>query len=173
MVGRSGRNQRLYKAPRYTSNYPAGHAEYPVKNMATVSNATTASPERPNPWVSLWRTMIRFDTAKLAPWIALRSAIGMTLPLALSVAFGNPAAGTVAATGALNVSFTDGADPYFQRGGRMLVASFVSAIAVFIGGICSHHDIVAIVVTLVWAFAAGMLVLNTAAGDIGLISLVT
>lgn len=97
----------------------------------------------------------------------------MTLPLALSVAFGNPAAGTVAATGALNVSFTDGADPYVQRGGRMLVASFVSAIAVFIGGICSHHDTVAIIVTLIWAFAAGMLVLNTAAGDIGLISLVT
>ena len=141
--------------------------------MATMSNATAASPEKPNPWVALWRTMIRFDTAKLAPWIALRNGIGMTLPLAVSVALGNPAAGTVAATGAFNVSFTDGTDPYFQRGGRMLVASFVSAIAVLIGGLCSHHDVVAIVVTLVWAFAAGMLVLNTAAGDIGLISLVT
>jgi uncharacterized membrane protein YccC len=141
--------------------------------MATVSNATTASPEQPDPWVSLWRTMIRFDTAKLAPWIALRNVIGMTVPLALSVALGNPAAGTVAATGALNVSFTDGTDPYFQRGGRMLAASFVGAIAVLVGGLCGHNDAVAIVLTMIWAFAAGMLVLNTAAGDIGLISLVT
>jgi uncharacterized membrane protein YccC len=141
--------------------------------MATVSNATTASPEKPDPWISLWRTMIRFDTAKLAPWIALRNAIGMFVPLAISVALGNPAAGTVAATGALNVSFTDGTDPYFQRGGRMLASSFFGALAVLIGGLCGQVDGIAIFVTLVWAFAAGMLVLNTAAGDIGLISLVT
>ena len=30
------------------------------------------------------------------------------------------------ATGALNVSYSDGSDPYFRRGGRMLLANLLA-----------------------------------------------
>ena len=56
----------------------------------------------------------------------------------------------------------------------MLAGTTFGAIAVFIGTLLGHHDVAAITLTLVWAFAAGMLVaVDTAAADIGLISLVT
>ena len=78
------------------------------------------------------------------------------------------------ATGALNVSLSDGSDPYFRRGGRMLLASSVGAIAVVVGGLFGSHREAGIILATLWAFAAGMLVaLDNAAGDIGLISLVT
>ena len=78
------------------------------------------------------------------------------------------------ATGAFNVSFSDGSDPYFRRGGRMLTATAMGAIAVVIGSLLGSHDAAAITLAALWAFAAGMLVaFDNAAGDIGLISLVT
>jgi uncharacterized membrane protein YccC len=80
----------------------------------------------------------------------------------------------VVATGALNVSYSDGTDPYFRRGGRMLMASLIASIAVVIGGLVGSHHTLAIALATAWAFAAGMLVaLDNAAADIGLISLVT
>lgn len=122
----------------------------------------------------MWRTLVRFDAAKVTPWIALRNTIGIAAPLAAAVAIGNPAAGTVMATGALNVSFSDGSDPYFRRGGRMLLASAMGAIAVVVGSSLGSQHAAGIVLATGWAFAAGMLVaLDNAAADIGLISLVT
>ncbi len=122
----------------------------------------------------LWRSVTRFDAEKVAPWIALRSALGVTVPLAVSTAFGAASAGLVISTGALNVSFSDGRDPYLQRAGRMLAASALGALGVLAGGLCSRSDAVAVAVSTVWAFAAGMLVaLDTAAADIGLVSLIT
>jgi uncharacterized membrane protein YccC len=122
----------------------------------------------------LWRTITRFDREKLAPVVGARNAIGVSIPLVVAVWLGNPAAGTAASTGALNVAFTDGSDPYFRRAGRMLSASAVGAIAVFLGAVCGNHHMLAVCITAAWAFAAGMLVsLDSAAADIGLISLVT
>lgn len=131
-------------------------------------------PEKPDPWGSLWRTITRYDAAKIEPHIALRTAFGISLPLAAAVVLGNPAAGVIAATGALNVSFSDGSDPYSRRAGRMLTATALGSVAVVVGGLCGHSDVVTILITTAWAFAAGMMVaLDNAAADIGLISLVT
>lgn len=128
----------------------------------------------PNAWTSLWETMVRFDSAKVTPWIALRNTVGIALPLALAVAVGNPAAGTIVATGALNVSFSDGSDPYIRRGGRMLIATVVASTAVVVGATVGQYGAFGIVLAAAWAFFAGMLVaLDNSAGDIGLISLVT
>ena len=143
------------------------------REMASALSGPSA-PEKPDPWVALWRVMTRFDRAKIAPSIALRNAIGISLPLAVAVALGNPTLGTIAAMGALNVSGSDGSDPYQQRAGRMLAASVAGAIAVCIGGLTGGNDAVFVSLATGWAFAAGMLVaLDSAAADIGLISLVT
>ena len=106
--------------------------------------------------------------------MALRNAIGIAAPLAIGVALGNPAASTLAATGALNVSFSDGSDGYAQRAARMFTAAIVCSAAIVIGSLAGHDGMVAVAVATAWALVAGMLVaVGTTAGDIGLISLVT
>src|SRR5260370_26377379 len=92
------------------------------------------------PGVSLasafWSTITRFDRALLKPAMALRNALGVALPLAAGVALGNAPGGAMAATGALDVAFSDGTDPYLHRGRRMLSAAFFVALAVFAGRLC-------------------------------------
>jgi uncharacterized membrane protein YccC len=105
--------------------------------------------------------------------MGLRNALGIVLPLAVAVDLGYPASGLVAATGALNVAAADGEDSYRQRGARMLASSVIGAAAVMIGALSAPNEIAAAVIGVLWAFAAGLVVcLGTAAGDIGMISLV-
>jgi uncharacterized membrane protein YccC len=118
--------------------------------------------------------VIRFQAAKVTPWVALRNTIGLALPLIAGVATGQIAGGLAMATGALNVSYSDSYDPYLQRARKMLGASFFVALAVFAGALSGHHNTSAVLVAAVWAFAAGMIVaLSQAAADVGTISLVT
>jgi uncharacterized membrane protein YccC len=132
------------------------------------------SSERPDAWSAFWRTVIRFQSDKLTPWLALRNALGVALPLAAGVALGQVAVGLAIATGALNVSFSDGQEPYAQRARRMLAASGLVGLAVFAGELAGHHAAAAVLVATGWAFAAGMMVsLSTTAADLGVISLVT
>ncbi|HYI92184.1 MAG TPA: FUSC family protein [Bryobacteraceae bacterium] len=141
--------------------------------MASPST-TTNFPEKPSSGAALWDTITRFDTSKIEPLIAFRNAVGLTVPLALAVAFGNPTAGTIATTGALSVAFSDGSDPYIRRAKRMLTATIFVSLAIFIGALSGRNDLVAIVLVTTWAFAAGMLIaIDSAWADIGLISLVT
>ena len=125
-------------------------------------------------WASFWETVFRFQMDKLSPWLAVRNTVGVALPLVVGVALGQVPAGLAMATGALNVSFSDGQEPYRQRGRRMLAASMVVAFALFAGTLSGHHNFAAVMIAALWAFAAGMMVaLSTTAGDLGTISLVT
>ena len=132
--------------------------------------------DAPNPpaWAALFQILRKFESAKLAPWVALRNATGVVVPLGIGVALGQIPTALVAATGALNVSFSDSDDPYQQRAKRMLASSFVVGIAVFLGASFGRSHSAAVIMATLWAFAAGMLVaLSTAAADIGVVSLVT
>jgi uncharacterized membrane protein YccC len=125
-------------------------------------------------WTSFWQTVARFDTGNLNPWLAFRNTLGIAIPLATGVALGAVSGGLAVATGALNVSFSDGQEPYRLRARRMLAASALVALAVFAGALCGNSSVAAVVVVTAWAFAAGMLVaLSTTAADLGVISLVT
>src|SRR5690242_5208185 len=88
----------------------------------------------PHGWAALWQTVTRVQRDKLDPGIALRNSIGITLPVAFGVATGAVGTGLAIATGALNVAFTDSHVPYPQRLRRMLLASVMVGLAVFIGG---------------------------------------
>lgn len=124
-------------------------------------------------WTVLWNTVKRVETAKIVPWIALRNTIGVTIPLILGVMSGRLSAGLVMALGALNVSFSDGKDPYRQRARRMLLASVFCAIAVIVGSATGRNPIATTIVAAAWAFAVGMMVaLGPAPGDIATVSLV-
>jgi hypothetical protein len=106
--------------------------------------------------------------------MALRNAIGVAIPLAAGLLAHNAGGGVLGATGALNVCFSDGTDPYRQRARRMLAASFFVSLAVFAGRLAGHDHALAITLEAVFAFAAGMLVaLGQTPADIGTITLVT
>jgi uncharacterized membrane protein YccC len=150
--------------------------------MVSTETKTTIEPVRPeieqakkpSAWSAFWQNVIRFQAAKVTPWVALRNTIGLALPLIAGVATGQVAGGLAMATGALNVSYSDSYDPYLQRARKMLAASFFVALAVFAGALSGHHNTSAVLVAAVWAFAAGMMVaLSQAAADVGTISLVT
>jgi uncharacterized membrane protein YccC len=123
---------------------------------------------------AFWQLLTYFDSTKLTPFQGLRNAIGVALPLVVGYAIGMPRGGLVVASGALNVSYSDGSDPYLERAKRMLAASALCAMAVFAGAISGRHTLFAVMVATVWAFAAGMFVaVGGAAPNIGVISLVT
>ena len=107
---------------------------------------------------TFWKTVTRLDWSKVAPWMALRNAIGVALPLAVGTAIRNPGGGLIMSLGALNVSFSDGSDPYLHRARRMLAASLFCALAVFWGGLIGRIHLLAVAVAAVVAFIAGMMV---------------
>ena len=130
---------------------------------------------RPNTWAALWRSIKRIDRGKVnkVP-IAFRNSIAVAVPLAIGIAIGNALGGVAVATGALNVSYSDGVDPYAHRARRMMAWSVIGAIAVFTGSISAPDHWASTLITMAWAFVAGMqLAISPRAGDLGLNTLVT
>ncbi|MDQ1469710.1 MAG: hypothetical protein QOJ99_1190 [Bryobacterales bacterium] len=126
------------------------------------------------PLTAFWRTLTRYESAKIVPEIAVRNTIGFITALILGTVIGGPTAGVVAGTGALNAAFSDSRDPYPLRARRMLLAAVLIGIAVTIGSLSGHTYATAVIAATLWAFGAGMLVaLGTTAGDLGVITLVT
>ncbi len=134
---------------------------------------TSPRDSKPSQWVAFWQSVARFQADKVTPWLALRNALGIALPLAVGAAAGATSSGVVMSTGALNVAFSDNFDPYSRRGRRMFLASVIVGVAVFAGTVSGNHPASAVAVETWWSFAAGLLVaLNTTAADIGVMSLV-
>jgi uncharacterized membrane protein YccC len=127
----------------------------------------------PDAWSSFWRSVVKFQTSKINPWIALRNTIGVVTPLLIGAAVGQLGAGLIASTGALQVAFRDSDGPYRDRARLMLAASVIAGVTVCVGALGGNHAAGAVALAVVWAFATGMLVsLGQAAGDLGLMSLV-
>jgi uncharacterized membrane protein YccC len=109
----------------------------------------------------------------MQPQLALRNTIGVILPLIVGYVLAMPRGGLAMASGALNVSYSDGSDPYAQRAKRMLASTVWCSIAVLLGGLTGHHNVAAIAIVTIWTFIAGLLVsLGTTAADVGVISTV-
>jgi uncharacterized membrane protein YccC len=141
---------------------------------AAGGTATIAAGQHESAAQSFWQVLTKFDKSKISAYRALRNACGVGLPLIAGYAVGMPRGGLVVASGALNVSYSDGSDPYARRAKRMVTSATICAIAVFAGAISGPHTALAIAMATFWAFAAGMFVaLGTTAGDLGVISLVT
>jgi uncharacterized membrane protein YccC len=132
-----------------------------------------ADTPEPRPTTAFWRTVTRLDKGKVNIWMAFRNAVGVAMPLGIGIAVGQSLGAVAVTTGALNVSFSDGVDPYVQRARRMLAWSFLGAVAVFTGSVTGKYHWAAIFVAAAWAFAAGMLVsISSRAADLGLNTLV-
>jgi hypothetical protein len=72
---------------------------------------------------SFWRILRRFDSSKLQPYLGLRNAAGVVLPLIVGYGQGMPRGGLAVASGALNVWYSDGSDGYATRAKRMFLSS--------------------------------------------------
>ncbi len=142
--------------------------------MSLQTDSVTASSLAASTPVALWRTVTRLEKGKInGAWIAFRNASAVALPLAIGIALVNPLAAVAITTGALNVSYSDGRDPYAQRARRMLTWSTLGAVAVFVGSVTGQYHWAAILVVAAWAFVGGMFVaVSTRAGDLGLNTLV-
>jgi uncharacterized membrane protein YccC len=124
--------------------------------------------------VTFWNTVIRFERSKVTPWIGLRNALGVALPLIVGAAIGQTAGGLLTAIGALNVSYSDGVEPYRQRARRMLAASCFGALAVGAGGLLSRDHLLPVPLAAVCAFAAGMMAaVGETPSNIGVMTLAT
>jgi uncharacterized membrane protein YccC len=124
--------------------------------------------------VTLWHTVIRFERSKVNPWIGLRNSLGIALPLILGAALGQMAGGLLMAIGALNVSYSDGVEPYRQRARRMLGATCFGALAVGAGGLLGREHLLLVALAALCAFAAGMMVaVGQTSSDIGGMALAT
>jgi uncharacterized membrane protein YccC len=124
--------------------------------------------------VTFWNTVIRLERSKVTPWIGLRNALGVALPLIVGAAIGQTAGGLLTAIGALNVSYSDGVEPYRQRARRMLAASCFGALAVGAGGLLSRDHLLPVPLAAVCAFAAGMMAaVGEAPSNIGVMTLAT
>jgi uncharacterized membrane protein YccC len=149
-------------------------AELKPASVLPPPDAKTTPPVRSDASYAFWQILTHFDSTKVSPYRAFRNAIGVVLPLIAGYALEMPRGGLVVASGALNVSYSDGSDPYRARAKRMFASSLVCALAVFAGAISGKHLIIAIALATVWAFIAGMFVaIGGAAPDLGVISLVT
>ena len=123
--------------------------------------------------MSIRAQLTYFDRGKIQPFVGLRNAIGLAIPLGAATAAGEPFYGLLGSLGAMNAALSDGSDPYLPRGGRMLAASALGAVAIAAGAIAGSHPVAAGSLILIWCLGAGLLVaLDQAAADIGLLSLV-
>jgi uncharacterized membrane protein YccC len=171
-------NENMEAGSELAPSENAGDARIDAPSEAAQSEAAPSQtkPTEPpalNKWQTFWQGVLHVDTGKMDPWIAVRNAIGVALPLAVGIAVGMPLGGLAVASGALNVSYSDGHDPYKQRARRMLAASVLCAVAVMAGGLVGHHNVAAVALITVWAFGSGMAVAAGPTGEsLGVISLV-
>jgi uncharacterized membrane protein YccC len=128
---------------------------------------------RMRPLQALWQIVTHVDRGKINVAQALRNTLGVVAPLMVGQMMGMPRGGLAMASGALNVSYSDGSDPYEKRAKRMLASTIWCSIAVLLGGLTAHSNVESVAMATAWAFIAGMLVaLGTTAADVGVISTV-
>jgi uncharacterized membrane protein YccC len=139
-----------------------------------VESGAKGASERTATLAAFWQVVVKLDRSKINTWIAFRNTIAVAIPLGVGLALQEPLGAVAVASGALNVSYSDGYDPYAQRARRMLAWSMLGAVAVFVGSVTGAVSWLAVLVAVCWAFGAGLASsVSTRAGDLGLNTLVT
>src|SRR4051794_12105981 len=124
-------------------------------------------------WSAFWRTLTKVEHNKIISRIAFRNAVAVALPLCIGIAIHDPAGGVAVSTGALNVSYSDGTDPYKNRARRMMTWTLLGGFAVFVGSLTGSISWLAVIITAGWAFLAGLATsITPKSGDLGLNTLV-
>src|SRR5260221_4236058 len=115
-------------------------SESKVASAQLAPPASQAAPAHEGAARAFWGVLTRFESSKLAPYMALRNSIGVLLPLVAGVALNMPRGGVVVASGALNVAYSDRNYPYAQRAKRILASSGLWALGVLLGALSGNHN---------------------------------
>ncbi|MCX4981953.1 FUSC family protein [Streptomyces sp. NBC_00572] len=92
------------------------------------------------------------------PWAAVgRSAVALSVPLAVGLAVGRPAYGALVSMGALSGVIGDTADAYRMRIFNIAVPQFFGAVGVTLGTVVFGHGWVAVAVLTLVALVSGMI----------------
>jgi hypothetical protein len=105
---------------------------------------------------SSWQAALQFDRSQITAFQAIRSTIGLVIPLALGVATGQITAGVVIASGSLMLGSVGLRDPYPTRVRAMLLASLFVALSTLVGGLTGSVGWLLILATGIWGIVAGM-----------------
>src|ERR1700747_314729 len=106
----------------------------PPSSEGGYSNQSKSEGARMRPLEALWQIVTHVDRSKINVAQALRNTLGVVAPLIVGQMMGMPRGGLAMASGALNVSYSDGSDPYEKRAKRMLASTVWCSIAVVLGG---------------------------------------
>src|SRR4030095_4480575 len=96
---------------------------------------------RMRPLQALWQIVTHVDRSKFNVAQALRNTLGVVAPLIAGQMMGMPRGGVAMASGAVNVSYSDGSDPYEKRAKRMLASAVWCSVAVLLGGLTAHSNL--------------------------------
>src|SRR5215831_15142924 len=99
---------------------------------------------RLRPLQALWQIVTHIDRGKINFAHSLRNTLGVVAPLLVGYWMGMPRGGLAMASGALNVSYSDGSDPYEQRAKRMLASTAWCSAAVLLGGLTAHSNLASV-----------------------------
>src|SRR5437879_11172549 len=81
-----------------------------------------------------WQTALYVNRESLTPFQAVRSMLGVGIPLVLGLVTGQVETGVLVAAGALMLGSVGLKDPYQKRARTMLVASLFVAVSALAGG---------------------------------------
>jgi uncharacterized membrane protein YccC len=117
----------------------------------------------------LYADAAHLDLSQSDPVVSARNAIGLTVPLAVATALGNPLAGVAAAVGALQAAFADRPGPYRLRLIRMLGTAAAAGLTAGLAAALGHNLSASALLLVVLGFAAGLLLsAGPSAAQVGL-----
>ncbi|HEX6444493.1 MAG TPA: FUSC family protein [Streptosporangiales bacterium] len=121
-----------------------------------------------------WATsFFHVDRGQLTPGTAARNTVGVMVPLVAGLVTGHLLGGLTVAIGAQNVGMADRPGPYKLRLARLGVTAAIAAAGAAAGVLVGRIDALAVLLSVCWAFGAGMLVsLGPAAKQVGVTSTV-
>ncbi|WP_119674971.1 FUSC family protein [Deinococcus sp. RM] len=90
------------------------------------------------------RAAVRLNWSQFRPWLALRSTVGVAIPVLLGTATGHAVWGVVAAVGALMAGMASFHGVYRARAGLMVTVSLGMAVAAGLGDLLAQQDALAI-----------------------------
>lgn len=104
------------------------------------------------------RRALAIDLAGFRPFIALRSAAGVLVPVAIGTAVGHPASGAIAAAGALPAGVAAVGGGFKSRVPLVLATALGMSLSTFAGSLVAGHTAATVITLVAWGFAAGIVV---------------
>jgi uncharacterized membrane protein YccC len=104
-----------------------------------------------------WKTTLRIDRSSLTPFQAIRSTLGVGVPLVLGFVTHQVETGVLLASGGLMLGSVGLKDPYQKRARTMLLTSLFVTLSALVGGIVGGFGWWPVLVAIsVWGLIAGM-----------------